>query len=100
MRRALISTLREVGFLETGSPSSSTEQEGLLTSYCKDRGDVFGRLKKIRFVLVDDHFDRGYHHTLGYTLFGDGYHPENAHRPERARLVKIPRRPLGVATIP
>ena len=24
-------------------------------------------------MLVDDHFDRGYHHILGYTLFGEDY---------------------------
>ena len=75
MRRALIPTLCEVGFLETGSPDSPTEQEGqegLLNRYCDDR-DVFGRLENIRFVLVDDHFDRGYHHILGYILFGENY---------------------------
>ena len=72
LRRALISTLREVGFLETGSPDSINEQKGLLKRYCDNRGDVFGRLKKVRFVLVDDHFDRGYHHILGYTPFWRG----------------------------
>ena len=116
MRRALISTLREVGFLETSLPNPPTNQkellsQGLLKRYCNDAtqlkpaavedveellsqgllkrycnsarpkeavppqalGDVFGRLKNIRFVLVDDHFDRGYHHILGYTLFGKDY---------------------------
>ena len=113
MRRALISTLREVGFLETSLPNPPTNQkellsQGLLKRYCNDAtqlkptaieellsqgllkrycnsarpkeavppqalGDVFGRLENIRFVLVDDHFDRGYHHILGYTLFGENY---------------------------
>ena len=77
--RALISNLREVGVLETGSPDSTNEQEGLLKRYCDSCGDVFGRLKNIRFVLVDDQFDRGYHHILGYTLFGNGYSPKKAH---------------------
>ena len=85
MRRALISTLREVGFLETNLPNSPTNQEGKLKRYCKARGDVFGRLKNIRFVLVDDHFDRGYHHILGYTLFGKGYLPEKVCLPKKAQ---------------
>ena len=52
--------------------------KGLLNRYCRDDGGVFGRLKNIRFVLVDDHFDLGYHHVLGYTLFGSGYSPPDS----------------------
>ena len=74
MRRALISTLREIGFLETSSHGPSRDTGGLLSRYSNG---VFGRLKDIRFVLVDDHFDLGYHHVLGYTLFGEGYDSTN-----------------------
>ena len=68
MRRALISTLREIGFLETSSHGPSRDTGGLLSSY--SNGGVFGRLKDIRFVLVDDHFDLGYDHVLAFILFG------------------------------
>ena len=73
MRRALIAGLSEVGFLKTSLDGSPTEQGGLLNHYCKDQGDIFRRMENIRFVLVDDHFDLGYHHILGYTIFGDNY---------------------------
>ena len=70
MRRALISTLRDIGFLKTSLNGSSNTTNGLLLRYNPGL-DVFERQKNIRFVLVDDQFDLGYDHVLAYTLFGE-----------------------------
>lgn len=75
MRRALISTLREVGFLRESPAGASNANNGLLMRLpC----DVFGRRKNIQFTLVDDQYDLGYHHILAYTLFGSEYNPEDS----------------------
>lgn len=73
MRRALFSTLREIDFLETSMPNPSNAINGLLAQIPSIKGGVFfsERLQNIRFVLVDDHFDLGYDHILGYTIFGE-----------------------------
>ena len=73
MRRALISTLREAGFLKTDSGDSPQVTNDLTRLYTSDCVDVFGRRQNIRYILVDDHFDLGYHHILGYTILGPFY---------------------------
>ena len=74
MRRALISTLKEIGFLEMNSqnPQANQPNNGLLMRYNPGNlGDIFGRRENIQFVLLDDQFDLGYDHVLAYTLFGE-----------------------------
>ena len=80
MRRALFSTLREIDFLETSMPNPSNARNGLLAQIPSIKGGVFfsERLQNIRFVLVDDHFDLGYDHILGYTIFGKKWDNANA----------------------
>ena len=74
LRRALISTLKEIGFLEMNSqnPQANQPNNGLLMR-CNpgSLGDIFGRRENIQFVLLDDQFDLGYDHVLAYTLFGE-----------------------------
>jgi len=73
-RRALRQLLKVVGLLhideEGGKPSNTLP---LLSQ----KGGVFGRRKKVRFLLVDDQYHQGYHHVLASTLFGTNYRSTN-----------------------
>lgn len=72
-RRALLSILRYTILRE--------RRHGIRSSLLEDiYGQPYGicdRRTKVKFVLVDDHYDLGYHHFLGNILFGN-YNPENA----------------------
>lgn len=78
MSRALISTLREVGFLTEEEKEDAENNNGLIRRLPFPYADIFGRPKEIQFVLVDDHFDLGYDYILGYTLFGSEYSPSSS----------------------
>lgn len=75
-RRALKSLAEVVG-LGAGrpSPNAGLPQHGILRA-SQAKGDVFGRRGHVRVLLIDDQYKLGYHHILGYTLFGEKYSPD------------------------
>lgn len=72
-RLALLSILRYTILRERSHGIRSSLLENI---YGQDFG-ICDRRTKVKFLLVDDHYDLGYHHFLGNILFGN-YNPENA----------------------
>jgi hypothetical protein len=56
---------------------SAIPKEGLLHRL-HSSGDIFDRRTNIKFLLVDDRYNVGYQHVLGYSLFGDTYDPNGS----------------------
>lgn len=53
-------------------------------------GDIFGRRKKAKILLVDDQYHTGYHNVLAYSLFGNRYKESEARRDGQAWTYKCP----------
>ena len=53
-------------------PSTHISSKGLIRT-CGKQLDAFDQRRRIRFLLVDDHYDLGYQHILGSVLFGSQY---------------------------
>lgn len=79
-RRALWCLLTEIGLIQPIPENDGKMAVPAANSQplLPNDGGVFGQRKNISFLLVDDQCRLGYHHILGYTLFGDQYDPQQA----------------------
>jgi hypothetical protein len=73
-RMALNTLIEAIGLGRALAPSSIVDPKGLVTR----NAGILGRRANLNFLLVDDQFTLGYHHILGYLIFGSGYVPEQA----------------------
>jgi len=79
MHQALLEIV-DLALPDGGGPNWDDNEENRLEESLKE---ICGRVESagVRFVLVDDHFDLGYHHILGNMLFYGNYNPERADNP-------------------
>ncbi len=75
-RRALVVAMKQVGLWPATASAPGGQYQGFLRSkemhgLCQD--DIFDRLRKIRFCLVDDKFDLGYDRFLAPVVLGHNF---------------------------
>ena len=72
--RALVVGLRAAGLMPPTSGGSTDAGSGILSS----SSGIFRGDGGVKLALVDDRFERGYHHVLATALFGSKYKPSYA----------------------
>lgn len=77
-RQALREILELIGLLSV----DAKRKRGHELCSLEDGGGVFGRRSSVNFLLIDDLFESGFHHILGFTLFDDRYNPDRSEKSE------------------
>jgi hypothetical protein len=75
LRRALGTLVDIVGLGSSKKSGHSSLPESGILQVLKDQHNLFKRRNNVRVLLIDDQYQLGYNHLLGYALFGKQYVP-------------------------
>ena len=76
LRRALSTLLEWIELVRQTDSGPHVSSEGLLSGKTDDK-DLFDRRNNLVFLLIDDQYELGYNHVLGFVLFGNRYNQDS-----------------------